>query len=63
MAADKVKTPAIPEVTAGDVRTVLGAVKEIIEVREGRRGDALDRFVTARELAAWGVISAEQAAG
>lgn len=63
MATSAVRTPSIPEVTGGDVRAVLGAVKEVVEVREGRRGDGLDRFATVRDLIAWGVITAEQAAG
>ena len=34
------------------------AVKELLEVRDGRRGQALDRFVTLRELEVAGVVEA-----
>lgn len=43
------KVPAIPAPDRDQLRAVK-ALKEIAEVREGLRGDPLDRFVTVREL-------------
>ena len=43
------KVPAIPSPETNSLRAVK-ALKEIAEVREGLRGDPLDRFVTIREL-------------
>ena len=46
------KIPSIPDIRNidPDAANVLNAIKEIIEVREGLRGDTLDRFVTYRDL-------------
>lgn len=60
-----IKTQTIPDLTPGiddDVRRVLEAIKDIIEVREGVRGpDRLDQAVTFRDLVALGLISESQA--
>lgn len=42
--------PSIPDVRLGTVNDVLHAIKEWIEVRQGARGDGLDRAVTFRDL-------------
>lgn len=59
------KLPAIPSVTnvQGEEGRALAAIKEIIEVREGRRpnGDKLDCLVTLRDLVALGLITEAQA--
>lgn len=52
------RLPAIPEPTAENADAAcLRALKEVAEVREGRRGDPLDRFVSLRELVALGVVN------
>ena len=60
-----IKTQAIPDLTPDidyDVRRVLEAIKDIIEVREGVRGpDRLDQAVTFRDLVALGLIGESQA--
>lgn len=59
--SDVTKVPALPSlngVSDPGTRTFLMAVKEILEVRDGRRGQALDRFVTLRELETAGVVEA-----
>lgn len=43
------KTPAIPSPNINILKAVQ-ALKEIVEVREGLRGDSLDRFVSIRDL-------------
>jgi hypothetical protein len=40
---------------------VLNALKEIVEVREGRRGNPLDRAVTMRDLVELGLVEKEAA--
>lgn len=60
MSEAETKVPAIGSlngITDPAVRTVLAAMKELLEVRDGRRGKALDRFVTLRELDTAGVVS------
>lgn len=42
-------------------RELLDGLKEVAELREGRRGDPLQRAVTVRDLLDLGVISLEQA--
>jgi hypothetical protein len=57
-------TPAIPDVPPGldeAAAAVLRPLKEAMEIREGLRGNRLDRFVTARELVDWGVLPADAA--
>ena len=44
------KLPSIPTVPLGPYKTVCDPMKEIIEVRNNRRGDPLDRFISLREL-------------
>lgn len=46
------QTPQIPTPSSDNVIDVVTAVKEVIEVREGRRGDPLDKAVTFRDLEA-----------
>lgn len=45
-------TPAIPDVLIEDdeIRHILLALKQIAEIREGRRGDTNQRFITYYEL-------------
>lgn len=45
-------TPAIPDVLIDDdeIRQILLALKQIAEIREGRRGDVNQRFITYYEL-------------
>ena len=54
------KTPAISDVenlsVGHDVKRVLGQMKEIIEVREGRRGTRNSRAVTIQDLIDAGII-------
>lgn len=56
--SDETKVPALPSVAGvsdANTRAFLMAVKELLEVRDGRRGQKEDRFVTLRELAVAGV--------
>jgi hypothetical protein len=55
------KLPQIPSFDGSNTGDVLNAVKEALEVRVGRRGDALDTGVTFRDLEELGYI--EQADG
>lgn len=50
---------ALRNVTDNDLRRFLEAVKEILEVREGRRGNKYERVVTWRDLADLGVVSGD----
>lgn len=59
--------PTIPDLPDVDVepqrlRRFLDALREIVQTREGRRGNALDRFATWRNLLDWGVITRPQGA-
>ena len=61
-----VKLPALAAITNKypELTPFLTALREIIEVREGRRrGAALDRFVTLRELAQAGVVATDAGGG
>lgn len=54
------RVPSIPEVSGvkeDQVRRVLARVKELLEVREGVRGDPLDRSVTFRDLYVNGMLN------
>ncbi len=56
--------PALPDVPPGtDPRAaaLLGPLKELVEVREGLRGDPLARFASLADLVALGLVSREQA--
>lgn len=56
--------PGIPDPGPGpdpQARAVLNALKEIVEVREGRRGNPLDRAVTMRDLVELGLVEKEAA--
>lgn len=58
--------PGIPDPGPGpdpQARAALNALKEIVEVREGRRGNPLDRAVTLRDLVQLGLIEEEAATG
>ncbi len=46
----ELRTPAIPAVRKDNINDILGVIKEWIEVRQGTRGDGLDRAVTLRDL-------------
>jgi hypothetical protein len=54
MSDRETQTPAIPSVREGNTDEVLRTLTEIVEVREGRRGDPLDQVITMRELIALG---------
>lgn len=56
--------PGIPQTGPGlepQIQAVLGPLKEIVEVREGLRGDPLERAVTVRDMIRWGLVTSEQA--
>lgn len=58
------RLPAIPALPSGigrDLSVFLAALKERLEVREGLRGDALDRAATLRELQSAGVVAVSSA--
>lgn len=50
------KLPQIPAFTGDNVGEVMVALKETLEVRVGRRGEALDAGVTFRDLTTLGVL-------
>lgn len=50
------RLPQIPHFDGTNTTEVLGAVKEALEVRVGRRGDALDAGVTFRDLESLGFV-------
>lgn len=54
------KLPSIPKVTPDNLIESVDKIKEIVEVREGRRGTAFDRSVTVQDLLDWGLITADQ---
>jgi peptidoglycan hydrolase CwlO-like protein len=51
------QVPAIPAVGESNLLQAVQAVKNALDVREGRLGDPLDQFVTLRELKALGLAS------
>jgi hypothetical protein len=53
------RLPNIPEFDGTNAAEVVGALKEALEVRVGRRGDALDAGVTFRDLEALGVVQSD----
>lgn len=58
MSSRKTQIPAVPVLLPGDpasLKRAFDVVKEILEVAHGRRGEALDRFVTLRELQEAGI--------
>lgn len=58
MSSRKTQIPAIPVVSVTDPASVArahDAIKEVLEVAHGRRGDPLDRFVSLRELQEAGI--------
>lgn len=54
-AAKRSDLPAIPP-TAGALRPILEAMREVIVTGEGHRGDALDRKITVRDLLGTGLV-------
>jgi hypothetical protein len=48
--------PAIPDIRSDNEQAVLSAIKNTIDVREGRIGDPLDQFATLRDLKDIGVV-------
>lgn len=57
------KLPQIPSFDGSNTGDVLNAVKEALEVRVGRRGDALDTGVTFRDLEALGFVEQAESSG
>lgn len=58
--SSETKVPALPKVPDDATPGTIGflkAVKELLEVREGQRGQALDQFVTVRDLQGAGVVT------
>lgn len=53
--------PAIPP-TAGALRPILEAMREVIVTGEGHRGDALDRKITVRDLLGTGLVDIRRGA-
>lgn len=51
------RLPSIPASFGTDPKELIGAIKEIIEVREGQRGSRLDKSITWRDLFDQGVIA------
>lgn len=49
------KVPSIPDISSADATEILQAIKMVIDLREGRSGDKLDKVVTFRDLARLGV--------
>lgn len=64
--SDETKLPSLPPVTGiadPQIRSFLASVKEFLEVRDGRRGKELDRFVTLRELSDADVVALKRSSG
>lgn len=57
------KLPAIPAFDGTNTAEVISALKEALEVRVGRRGDALDAGVTFRDLEVLGFVEESGASG
>lgn len=51
------KVPALPAVSDSNVSEVVKAVKQILDVREGRIGDPLDAYITYRDLVSIGTVT------
>lgn len=51
------EVPSIPEPRPENVQQTLRALKEVVEVREGLRGDKLDQNVTFRDLYSAGMLN------
>src|SRR5690606_25199469 len=54
------RMPAIPDLNTADVKDAVRAMKEWIEVRQGGRGNELDRAVTMRDLLNTGLATSLQ---
>jgi hypothetical protein len=57
LAAGAPKLPSLPTSFGTDPKQMIGAIKEILEVREGQRGSKLDKSLTWRDLFEQGVIA------
>lgn len=57
------KLPQIPAFTGDNIGEVMVALKETLEVRVGRRGEALDAGVTFRDLTTLGVLQETDSSG
>ena len=55
--SDETKVPAIPAVTEQNLREVALAIKQLVDVREGRLGNPLDANVTFRDLVDVGAVT------
>jgi hypothetical protein len=51
------KVPSVPQPSGENAEYVLSNVKMLLDVREGRAGDKMDKNVTFRELTTLGVVS------
>lgn len=58
--SDATKVPAIPAVTPDNLPAVASAIKQLVDVREGRIGNPLDANVTFRDLIDAGMVSLRQ---
>lgn len=61
--AEETKTPQVPEIPSGldgGLRRFLEAIKGILVVREGLKGDALDANVTYRDLINAGIATSDR---
>lgn len=54
--SDETKVPSIPAVSPTNLKEVVGAVKMILDTREGKIGDPLDANMTFRDLVKAGVV-------
>lgn len=61
--SDATKVPSIPSVTEGNAQEVARAIKQILDVREGRTGDKLDANVTFRDLVNAGLAGLQPVGG
>jgi hypothetical protein len=52
--------PAVSQIEDGNTKKALTAIKEIIEVREGRLGENSDNAVTFQDLVDLGLITKSQ---
>lgn len=57
MSSRETVVPALPSVTPDNLTEVVRAIKNGLDVREGRLGDPMDQFVTLRELTALGLVN------
>lgn len=55
--SDETKVPSIPAVSLTNLKEVVGAVKMILDTREGKIGDPLDANVTFRDIVKAGLVT------